>query len=126
MSKMSTTQMPPALREAAEHVIYDGCPFDNAAEALAWNHDKPLSAAVEALSAAISDIAPEWFEVDDAVSAARVQAVPGAGGTIRKAVYEPNGAAGAAAYGWGDTDEDALKSLRRCLEFNLRHNGRLV
>lgn len=65
-------------------------------------------------------------EIDAAVAGAYIASVPGMGGTIRKATYEPDGNAGGAAYGWGETDEDALKSLRRCLTFNLRHNGRLV
>lgn len=119
----TTSQIPPALREAAGHIVRDGTDYDNAAEALAENAGVDSEAVMGALNAAIAEIDPDWFEVDDAVAKARVRSVPGMGGTVRKATYEAHGAA---AYGWGDTDQDALASLRRCLAFNLRHNGRLV
>lgn len=123
---MTTTHMPPVLREAAEHVAFGGADFDDVAEELAESGHCSFDGAVEALLAAIGEVAPAWLDIDDVVASASIQSVPGMVGTIRKATYEPHGSSGAAAYGWGDTDEAARKSLRRCLTFNLRHNGRLV
>lgn len=119
----TTSEIPPALREAAEHVVRDGADYDNAAEALADNAGVDPEAVMSALNTAIAELDPDWFEVDDAVAKAYVRSVPGMGGTIRRATYEAHGAA---AYGWGDTDQDALASLRRCLAFNLRNNGKLL